>query len=160
MFSFCLLLASFARADVPILDAFKAGSFQQILKQHNGEPFVLVVWSTTCPACLKEMPLLKSLHKSWPTLKMVMLSNDDISATAQVQAVLAKQGLGELENWVFAEENTQKLNYEIDPDWYGELPRTYFFDAAHAKQGVSGILSKAAYEAQFTKILTVPAKAP
>lgn len=153
-----LCWTGFVAADAPALKAFKAGSFQQILQKHNAQPFVLVIWSITCPACLKEMPLLKTLHKSWPALNIVLLSNDDMSAKEQVQAVLAQQELSELESWVFAEENTQKLNYEIDPDWYGELPRTYFFDAAHAKQGVSGILSQAAYEAQFKKILGIPLK--
>jgi hypothetical protein len=44
-------------------------------------------------------------------------------------------------------------DFEIDPKWYGELPRTYFLDAAHQRTGVSGVLSKEDYETMFTRIL-------
>jgi thiol-disulfide isomerase/thioredoxin len=150
-----------ASAEQAALNAFTSTSYRQILAKYAGQPFVLVIWSITCPACLKDMPLLSALHKSWPALKMVMLATDELGASSdQVQAVLSKYGLAGLENWVFAEDNTQKLNYEIDPSWYGELPRTYFFDSAHVRQGISGVLSKAEYEAQFAKILNSPAPAP
>ncbi|MFU8790212.1 MAG: hypothetical protein ACNA7G_14370 [Methylobacter sp.] len=61
--------------------------------------------------------------------------------------------LSGIENWVYANENTQKLQFEIDPGWYGELPRTYFFDSSHQCTGVSGTLSKADYDEMFGKIL-------
>jgi thiol-disulfide isomerase/thioredoxin len=136
-----------------VLNAFTFGSYQTIMAKHAQQPFMVVIWSMTCPSCVKDMALLSNLHKSWPDLKMVMLATDDVSESEQIQAILAKNQLTELENWVFAEDNTQKLNYEIDPAWYGELPRTYFFDAAHVRQGVSGVLSQKDYEAQFAKML-------
>lgn len=142
------------------LKPFTSGSYQQLIAQYQGKPFVLVLWSITCPACLKEMPLLSTLHKSWPALNMVMLATDDVAETAQVEQILTKYRLNVLENWVFAGDNTQKLNYEIDPNWYGELPRTYFFDAAHQRHGFSGVLTKVEYENQITTILKSSAKAP
>lgn len=159
-FTLSMLIGGFSCANPPVLSAFGFGSYQQILTKHANQPFMLVAWSITCPACIKDMPLLSALHKSWPALKIVMLATDELAASDQVQAILAKHGLGELEHWVFAEDNTQKLNYEIDPAWYGELPRTYFFDAAHVRQGVSGVLSKVEYEAQFAKMLKSATKTP
>lgn len=84
---------------------------------------------------------------------MIMLATDDLSAMDQIQQILEKNQLSAIENWVFADENTQKLRFEIDPKWYGELPRTYFLDAAHQRTGVSGVLSKEDYETMFTTIL-------
>ncbi len=84
---------------------------------------------------------------------MIMLAADDLSATEQIKQILEKNQLSELESWVYAEDNTQKLQFEIDPKWYGELPRTYFFDKTHQRTGVSGVLSKDDYEKMFTKIL-------
>ena len=133
--------------------AFVSGSYQQILASNANRPFMLVVWSINCPSCLKDMELLSSIHKNRPELKMVMLAADDLSAAEQVQQILEKNQLSDIENWVYAEENTQKLQFEIDPKWYGELPRTYFFDKAHQRAGVSGVLSKEDYEAMFAKIL-------
>ena len=144
------------QAGQPVLNSYTAGSYQQILAKHAGQPFILVIWSTTCPSCVKDMTLLSKLHKRWPTLNMVMLSTDDIAESKQVQTILAKHELTGLENWVFADDNPQKLNYEIDPEWYAELPRTYFFDSAHGRQGVSGVLSQKDYETLFAKILKTP----
>lgn len=133
--------------------AFTSGSYQQILASNANQPFMLVVWSINCPSCLKDMELLSSIHKSRPELKMIMLAADELSASEQIQQILEKNQLSEIENWVYAEENTQKLQFEIDPKWYGELPRTYFFDKAHQRTGVSGVLSKEDYDAMFAKIL-------
>ncbi len=133
--------------------AFKSGSYQQILAANTNQPFMLVVWSINCPSCLKDMELLSNIHKSKPELKMIMLAADEPSATEQIQQILEKNQLSGIENWAYADENTEKLQFEIDPKWYGELPRTYFFDKAHQRTGVSGVLSKEDYDAMFAKIL-------
>lgn len=84
---------------------------------------------------------------------MIMLATDDLSAADQVQQILEKNQLSGIENWIYADDNTQKLQFEIDPKWYGEMPRTYFLDSAHLRTGVSGVLSKEDYETLFKKIL-------
>lgn len=148
-----LFLASLNIAAQAEQSAFLSGSYQQILASNANKPFMLVVWSVNCPSCLKDMALLSSIHKSRPELKMIMLAADEPSATEQIQPILEKHQLSEIENWVYAEENTQKLQFEIDPKWYGELPRTYFFDKTHQRTGVSGVLSKEDYDTMFDKIL-------
>lgn len=159
-FSMLMLLNNAAKAEQPVLKAFASGSYQQILAKQAGQPFMLVIWSITCPACLKEMPLLNELHKQWPKFKMILLSTDGLTDTDQALTTLAKFGLTDLENWIYADDNSQKLNYEIDPEWYGELPRTYFFDAAHVRQGVSGVLSKQAYASRFNTLLKSTVQTP
>ena len=143
------LLANLAHADAPTLKPFNTGSYQQIVNEQAGKPFMLAIWSITCPSCIKDMAVLNELHKAHPDLKIIMLSTDDISETASAQEILVKNQLTDIEHWIYAEENTQKLQYEIDPKWYGELPRTYFFDKAGQRDGVSGALSKEDYEARF-----------
>lgn len=135
------------------LKAFTSGSYQQMLANNANRPFMLVIWSVDCSSCLKDMALLSSIHKSRPELKMIMLATDDLSATGEIQQLLEKNQLSGIENWIYAEDNTQKLRFEIDPKWYGELPRTYFLDATHSRVGVSGVISKKDYETMFKKIL-------
>jgi hypothetical protein len=147
------LLNNPAQAGQPPLKAFITGSYQQILASNANQPFMLVVWSISCSSCLKDMALLSSIHKKRPELKMIMLATDDISETGQIQSILENSQLSSIENWVYADENSQKLQFEIDPKWYGELPRTYFFDKKHRREGISGVLSKEDYEARFAKIL-------
>lgn len=128
---------------------FKPGSYQQILDSNKGKPFVLVIWSTSCPSCLKDMEILKQIHKIMPQFKFIMLATDQESDTVEVTNIIAQHGLTNLESWVFSDENEQMLRYEIDPGWYGELPRTYFFDKDHQKMGISGALT----HRQFITIL-------
>ncbi|MGR9099727.1 MAG: TlpA family protein disulfide reductase [Gammaproteobacteria bacterium] len=123
-------------------EAFKQGSYQQLLKAHEGESFVLVVWSLTCSSCLKEMETLREIHAENKTINLVMLSVDDYAESEEIGAVLAGNSMSDVESWIFTESNSQRLRYEIDPAWYGELPRTYFFSSDHQRKGVSGKLSK------------------
>jgi hypothetical protein len=99
------------------------------------------------------MALLSKMHKSNPKINMVMLATDDASATDDIQKILGKNELTGLENWIFADENPQKLRYEIDPKWFGELPRTYFLNKQHEREGISGVLSEQDYANFFKKIL-------
>lgn len=133
--------------------AFISGSYQQILTANADRPFMLAIWSINCPSCLKDMELLSKIHKSRPDLKMIMLAADEPGATEQIQQILEKHQLTGIENWAYADDNTEKLQYEIDPKWYGELPRTYFFDKAHQRTGISGVLTPEDYDAMFAKIL-------
>jgi hypothetical protein len=132
---------------------FTSSSYQNILADNANQPLMLVVWSVNCSSCLKDMALLNDIHKSRPSLKIIMLAADELAATEQIQQILEKNQLSDIENWVYADDNTQKLQFGIDPKWYGELPRTYFFDKTHHREGVSGVLTKADYEAMFAKIL-------
>jgi thiol-disulfide isomerase/thioredoxin len=132
---------------------FSSESYQKILANNVNHPFMLVVWSVNCSSCLKDMALLNSIHKSRPELKIIMLAADDLTVTEQIQQILDKNQLSDIENWVYADDNTQKLQFGIDSKWYGELPRTYFFDKTHKREAVSGVLTKADYDAMFTKIL-------
>jgi hypothetical protein len=72
------------------------------------------------------MPLIGAIHQKNPQLKIIMLATDDISEVDQIQTILKNNSLSDVESWSYASENTQKLQFEIDPKWYGELPRTYF----------------------------------
>ena len=141
LFMFCLG-ANAVAGEASKTTPFTVGSYQKILEAHANEPFVLVLWSVNCSACMKEMEVLRDLHQERKNLNIVMLSTDDVSERDDVVAVLRQKGIAELESWVFAESNSQLLRYEIDPTWYGEIPRTYFFDAQHQRRGISGKISK------------------
>ena len=147
-----ILLTNTAKAESPSLKPFITGSYQQLLSSNTGKPFMLAIWSITCPSCIKDMIVLNAVHKAHPEINIIMLSTDDIAETAEAQKILANNQLSDIEQWIYAEENSQKLQFEIDPTWYGELPRTYFFNKTHQREGVSGVLSKEDYDARIDKI--------
>ena len=132
---------------------FKSGSYQQILDSNKEQPLVLVIWSINCPSCLKDMEILKAIHLGMPRFKFVMLATDERSDAAEVNKIIEQQGLSDLESWIFAEDNVQKLRFEIDSAWYGEIPRTYFFNSAHEREGISGALTHKQFITMISEIL-------
>lgn len=134
---FCLVSIN-AMAQQPI-DTFTSGSYAQIVKQYQGQPFVMVLWSMDCPPCYKELAMLAKERKRH-VFNLVLISVDGLDASSDVEAVLTKYQLQDVNTWLFEEYATQHLRYEIDPIWYGELPRSYLFNKEHKRQAVSGVL--------------------
>jgi hypothetical protein len=53
-------------------------------------------------------------------------------------AMLDKAGLRAVENWAFADRFEERLRFEVDPDWRGELPRTVLMARDGAVTAFSG----------------------
>jgi len=134
------LAAPAAAASAPFR-AFRPGSFAELLAARRGEPFLLVLWSVTCAPCRREFELLRAMQDAHPRLPLVLVSTDDIGDSDVAARMLAEAGLEGVESWIFAGD-PQRLRYEIDPAWYGEMPRAYFYDAGHRREGVSGSLAR------------------
>ncbi|MBE9539252.1 MAG: hypothetical protein IMF06_09235 [Proteobacteria bacterium] len=47
-----------------------------------------------------------------------------------------------VDSWIFSGDFAEKIRYNIDPSWHGELPRSYFYSADHTRQAHSGTLSE------------------
>ncbi len=136
-----------------IQNQFQSGSYQQILDNNTERPFILAIWSVSCSSCLKEMKQLSAIHKKFPGLEIIMLSVDDFTEQSTVNKILQKHEITDLESWVFAAPDLQKLRYEIDPGWYGELPRTYFFNSSHDGKGISGTQTNEQFISRVSEIL-------
>jgi hypothetical protein len=119
---------------------FVPGSLKQILAARSGQPLLLVLWSVDCPPCVSELSVLARVRREHPGMEIVFVATDDVSRAHEAQDMLAKHGLGHYDSWIFADPNAQRLRFEIDPQWYGELPRSYFYDHAHQRVGFSGKL--------------------
>lgn len=124
-----------AKTDIRL---FAKESYQQILAQHQGKPLLLNFWSLDCPPCLKEFSVLKEINQQLPDISIVMVSVDGANAMAEAQQTLSQHGLDHLEQWLFPENHDPVLRYQVDPRWYGELPRNYFFDRQQQRLSHSG----------------------
>lgn len=149
--SVLLLLATIGSAHEAQFQPFGSGSFRELVAARQGKPFLLILWSITCAPCREEFAMLRELRKSHPKLPLVLVATDDIADQATAGQVLSQYGLELEESWIFADSNAQKLRYEIDPSWYGEMPRAYFYDAAHSREAVSGTVERAKIEAWLPK---------
>ena len=122
---------------------FTTGSLNTISNSLTGEPFILSLWSATCTHCPKELKSLGELKKRYPKLKLVLVATDSPAESTALAEMAKSYGLGDTAQWVFADEQSERLRFEIDKQWYGELPRTYFFDRQHRAQGISGVVEVA-----------------
>ena len=82
-------------------------------------------WGVTCGPCKVELPLLGQFMKEHGAIDMVTISADLVpNLPAAARAMLEKAGLGSAENWIFDDGFVERLRFEIDPAWQGEIPRT------------------------------------
>lgn len=136
----CMAGSSFAGAAFSV---FHPGSYQTILESYHGRPFVLVFWSLDCTHCMKELAMLAEVQAQTDALRLVLVSTDAPQDQTELQRLIVQSGVSADAYWVFAEADSPRLRYEVDRQWYGELPRTYLFDAQHSRRAVSGALKRA-----------------
>jgi hypothetical protein len=127
---------------------FDSASAARVAASQQGRPFVLVVWSLDCVYCKRNFDAIGKLRAQYPDLRVVTLSMDRPEALPQVQKLLQRVGLTR-NAWMFGHESQERLRYAVDPDWMGEMPRTYFYRADGQRQGVSGVISDAEWNKQL-----------
>lgn len=136
------LMCSLSLADQH-LQTFTATSLATIETQHEGKPFVLMLWSLHCAPCFAELEMLGAELARQPGLPVVLVSTDAPDAREDVLELLVDYGLENVPTWQFADDIPEKLRFIIDPAWYGELPRSYIYNATHERSSHSGMLSLA-----------------
>lgn len=119
---------------------FVAGSLTKILAERQGKPFVLAFWSVTCTHCPAELKALGKIRKSHPKLDVVLVAADTQEDAPLAAEMVARFGLGKVDQWIFADDMPERLRFEIDQRWHGELPRTHFYNRDHRVEVVSGVV--------------------
>lgn len=125
---------------------FTLGSLAQVLDARAGKPFILVFWSLDCQYCPTELKILGELKRSHPALDVVLIATDSVSDIPQLISRAESYGVNKVEQWVFAEDMPERLRFEIDRRWYGEVPRTYFYDQKHQREARTGLINKKFFE--------------
>lgn len=69
------------------------GGGEVTLSQHRGKPVVLNFWTTWCPSCREELPLLESLHRKRKGKEFVLISVAIGEPEQRVADFAAKNGL-------------------------------------------------------------------
>lgn len=146
-----LLLALAQPVAAQEIRPFVSGSIKEITAARQGKPFILGMWSLTCIHCREELSLLSSMVKKYPNLDLVLVATDTPEEGEEISATLEQSGLGGTQAWVFADPFAERLRFEIDRKWHGELPRTYFYDPAHAITAISGKLDRQRLEQWMNK---------
>jgi thiol-disulfide isomerase/thioredoxin len=107
------------------LRPFVRGSWNEIRQAHAGQATVVHFWGLTCGPCRVEMPNWGKLLLERHDLNLVVINADLVPNEAgAVSTMIAQTGLAAAENWTFKDDFVERLRYEIDPRWQGDIPRT------------------------------------
>lgn len=134
------LFAEAAPASAESVRPFVPGSLGKILGERQGKPFILAFWSISCTHCPAELKALGQLKRSYPKLDVVLVAADSPDDAHLAAEMARRYGLDKAPQWVFADAMPERLRFEIDRRWHGELPRTYLYDRLHAVQAFSGLV--------------------
>ena len=141
---------------------FTADSLATIKAKYAGRPFILSLWSVSwCGHCIAELTMLGKvaaelaargkLARAQKQLPLVLVSTDTPESSPAVQNTLKRLGLAGMDSWMFDDDIPERLRHVIDPDWHGELPRTYLYDARHQREVVVGVLNEQQLKAWLQK---------
>ncbi|MCC3245562.1 TlpA family protein disulfide reductase [Methylocystis sp. WRRC1] len=100
------------------------GAFAELVKAHAGRPMMVHFWSVTCPPCLAELPQWARIIDEKKGVDVVFVNIDDDEERPRAEARLAKAGLSKATHYGFADSFVEKLYFEVDKMWRGELPFT------------------------------------
>ena len=127
-FFMILIIASHVSASQNEIKPFVKGSFKQIQQAHNDRPYIIAFWSETCAYCMKELKIFGQLLKKYPQVDIVSITTDPFLNEETVKRILSSKNLQNIETWVFADNYAERLYFDVDKKWRGELPFTLFFD--------------------------------
>jgi thiol-disulfide isomerase/thioredoxin len=102
------------------------------------QPTIVALWSSDCSHCKKNLELLSTLVKSNKQLRVITVAAETDSAI--LGPLLDRYHLPG-PRYAYGNDNPDAIAYAIDPNWSGELPRTFLFNGAGRKEKVSGVIS-------------------
>ena len=151
------LLATLALLAAPLaaqaLDfrPYGRGEFAGLVKAHAGRPFIAHYWSITCPACVAELPQWAKLIGERRDLDILLINTDDEDMRERAAMRLEKAGLGDAANYGFSDNFVEKLYFEVDRSWRGELPFTALIAADGTRATVTGAIDDPDFVAWLKK---------
>lgn len=150
-----VITAASALGAAQALKPFERGTWQHVLRGHAGRPTLVHFWGVTCGPCKVELPLLGQFAKDHPEIDVVTISADLVpNLPAATQAMLDKAGLSSAENFMFNDGFVERLRFEIDPAWQGDIPRTLLISRDGTVTTIEGSAEIADLEQWSTQQLT------
>jgi len=113
--------------DLSLVNDFN--KIEGIFNKSNDSIYVINFWATTCPPCLKELPLFEVMQNKYASnkLKTYLINIDDEKRVDKY--VLPFLNKLEIKNKVFGliDEDMSSWTAKVNPEWYGALPYTVIY---------------------------------
>lgn len=110
---------------------FGRGAWKTLLATNAGRQAIIHFWGLTCGPCMTELPIWGQFARSYPKAPIILIAADPAPQPGGALAsMLDRAGLTHAESWRFDNAFPERLYFEVDPEWQGELPRTTLLTAA------------------------------
>ncbi len=104
-------------------------TIEHLFNSNNDSVYIINFWATTCPPCLKEIPLFEETSKTHHDDKLkVYLVNIDEKGRSEKHIIPFLKRLM-VRNRVFAliDDDMSTWTAKVNPEWYGALPYTVIY---------------------------------
>lgn len=138
----CVLAFALASTGAGALEfrPYGRGAFAALVGAHAGRPLMIHFWSLACPPCLAELPHWAKMINARKDIDVVLVNTDGEEDQQRAAARLEKAGLTKAAHYVFADDFVEKLYFEADKSWRGELPFTALVAPDGAVTTVTGAI--------------------
>ena len=129
-----------AQAAAP--SALRAEDVPALLKPPAHGVRVLALWSLDCAYCESNLQALLKLQRAHPReIDLIAVATDSVAQQDALARRLHAAGVDAMPSRGCADDTPDRINYLLDPDWGGELPRTLIIRADGKRSGISGQLT-------------------
>ena len=139
-----LLVSMAAPASALDFRPYARGSFAELRKAHAGRPLLVHFWSITCAPCLAELSDWARLRAEKKAVDIVFVNVDGERDRAKAGARLEMMELAGAAHYGFSDDCLDRLFFEVDPTWRGELPFTAMIDRNGHLVTAAGLLEEPA----------------
>jgi hypothetical protein len=120
---------------------FELATLDSIVQANRGRPFWLVLWDLECPYCVKSLANIAKLQQREPNLRVITIATDSLDQADAIKDRLTQLGV-HCDAYAFSSLPAEALRYAIDPEWMGEKPRAYRYDADGNRAAFTGVLKE------------------
>jgi thiol-disulfide isomerase/thioredoxin len=143
--------------DSAVLVPAGAAELLRLAARPGARATVIHVWATWCGPCREEFPALLAVARRHPDVRLVLVSADFATQTADVSAFLAAHGVRDTA--YLKHDGDQDFINGLDPHWSGALPATLVYDARGGRVASwEGAADSAKFESAIAAALRSPTR--
>lgn len=129
-------------AHAAALTALSPAGVPALLKPPAHGERIIVLWALDCAYCESNMRAVAALQRAHPQLiELITVATDDMTQRDAILERLHAAGLERYPARAYTDPSPERINYQIDPHWGGETPRTLVIRADGTTFGISGALT-------------------
>ena len=133
-----------ALASAGSLEPLSATDVPTLLQPPAHGERIIALWAFDCAYCEQNLQALATLQRAHPeAIELITVATDSIEQHDAIEARLRNARVEDYRARAYAEASPERINFLLDPNWGGEMPRVLVIRADGSRLGFSGALTPA-----------------